>query len=32
MSRRKKTFASILWMMGVIGAGMALLYVAVTHA
>jgi len=32
MSRRKKTFLSILWMMGLIGAGMAVLYIAVTHA
>jgi len=32
MSSRKKTIVSILWMMGVIGAGMALLYAAVTHA
>jgi len=32
MASRKKMFVSILWMMGVIGAGMALLYVAVTYA
>jgi lipid-A-disaccharide synthase-like uncharacterized protein len=32
MSSRKKTFVSILWMMCLIGAGMALLYAAVTHA
>lgn len=32
MSSRKKTFLSILWIMGLVEAGMALLYAAVTHA
>ncbi|MGA8752849.1 hypothetical protein [Candidatus Deferrimicrobium sp.] len=32
MDRRKRTFMGILWMMGLIGAGMAVLYIAVTHA
>ncbi len=32
MSSRKRTFVSIVWMMGVIAAGMVMLYAAVTHA
>ncbi len=32
MSNRKRAYASIVWMLGVIGAGMAMLYAAVTHA
>jgi hypothetical protein len=32
MRHGRKMFASILWMLGVIAAGMAMLYVAVTRA
>lgn len=32
MSSRTKAYVSIVWMLGVIGVGMAMLYAAVTHA
>lgn len=32
MSTRKRTFVSIIWMMGVIVLGMAMLFAAVSHA